>query len=126
MSRFSEGMIVILTTVWWVSKVRETLTVSKQPVNKMDMDKFNLKKLNEGEVKEWYQLRNKNRFSALESLDNNGDIYSVWYTIRKNIKMFAKESIGHCEVNCGLMRNVQTWLIEGSRLNCSGCRTQIY
>jgi hypothetical protein len=23
------------------------------------------------------------------------------------------------------MRNVQNWLIEGSRLNCSGCRTQV-
>jgi hypothetical protein len=39
--------------------------VSKQPVNKMDI--FNLKKLNEGEVKEQYQVTIKNSFSALEN-----------------------------------------------------------
>jgi hypothetical protein len=34
----------------------------------MDMDRFNLKKLTEGEVNKWYQVRIKNRFSALENL----------------------------------------------------------
>jgi endonuclease/exonuclease/phosphatase family metal-dependent hydrolase len=33
------------------AKIRERLAVNKRPVNKMDMDRFNLKKLNEGEVK---------------------------------------------------------------------------
>jgi hypothetical protein len=45
-----------------VSKIRERLAVSKQPVNKMDMDRFNLKKLNEGEVKEQYQVTIKTDF----------------------------------------------------------------
>jgi hypothetical protein len=35
-----------------VAKIRGRLTVSKRPVNKMDMETFDLKKLNEGEVKE--------------------------------------------------------------------------
>jgi hypothetical protein len=35
-----------------IAKVRERLAVSKSPINKIDMDTFNLKKLNEGEVKE--------------------------------------------------------------------------
>jgi hypothetical protein len=35
-----------------VAKIRERLLVSKRPVNKMDMDRFNLKKLSKGEVKE--------------------------------------------------------------------------
>jgi hypothetical protein len=48
------------------AKVRERLAVSKRPVNKID--RFNLKKLNEGEVKEQYQVKIKNRFSALENL----------------------------------------------------------
>jgi hypothetical protein len=34
----------------------------------MDMDRFNLKKLNKGEVKEEYQVTITNRFSALENL----------------------------------------------------------
>jgi hypothetical protein len=40
--------------------------MSKRPVNEKDMDRFNLKKLNEGEVKEQYQVTIKNKFSALE------------------------------------------------------------
>jgi hypothetical protein len=51
-----------------VAQIRERLAVSKRPANKMDMDRFNLKKLNEGEVKEQYQVTIKNRFSALENL----------------------------------------------------------
>jgi hypothetical protein len=47
-----------------VAKIRERLAVSKRPVNKMDMDRFNLKRLNEGEIKEQYQATIKNRFSA--------------------------------------------------------------
>jgi hypothetical protein len=35
-----------------VAKIKERLAISKQPVNKVDMDRFNLKKLNEGEVKD--------------------------------------------------------------------------
>jgi hypothetical protein len=45
-----------------LTKVRERLAVSKRPVNKMDVDRFNLKKLNGGEVKEKYQVTIKNRF----------------------------------------------------------------
>jgi hypothetical protein len=50
-----------------VAKIRERLAVSKGPVSKMDKDRFNLKKLNVGEVKEQYQVTIKNRFSALEN-----------------------------------------------------------
>jgi hypothetical protein len=43
-----------------VAKMMERLAVCKRPVNRMDMDIFNLKKLNEGEVKEQYQVTIKN------------------------------------------------------------------
>jgi hypothetical protein len=61
------------------------------------MDRLNVKKLNEGEVKEQYQVTIKNRFSALENLEDNGDINRVWDTIRENIKISVKECISHCE-----------------------------
>jgi hypothetical protein len=61
------------------------------------MDKFNLKKLNEGEVKEQYQVATKNKFSALENLDDNGGINRAWNAIRKKTKISARQSIGHCE-----------------------------
>jgi hypothetical protein len=79
-----------------------------------------------GDVKEHYQVTIKNRFSALEY----GDINRAWETIRENIKISAKEFIGHCEGKRynslhGLMRNIKNWLIEGSRLNYCGCRAQV-
>jgi hypothetical protein len=69
------------------AKVRERLAVGKGPVNKMDVDRFNLKKLNEGEVKQRYQVKFKNIFSALENL---GDINRLWDTIRENINFRSK------------------------------------
>jgi hypothetical protein len=43
-------------------KVRERMAVSKRVVKKIDMEGFNLKQLNEEEVKEQYQVTIKNRF----------------------------------------------------------------
>jgi hypothetical protein len=74
-----------------VAKVRERLAVGKRMVKKMDVEIFNLKQLNEEEVKEWYQVTIKNRFAALENLDDNGDINRAWGTIRENIRISAKE-----------------------------------
>jgi hypothetical protein len=37
-----------------LAKVREKLTVSKRAAHKTDMERFNLKMLNEGKVKERY------------------------------------------------------------------------
>jgi DNA repair photolyase len=54
-----------------VAKVWERLVVSKRPVNKMDMHRFNVRKLKE-EVKEQYLVTIKTRFSALENLKDNG------------------------------------------------------
>jgi hypothetical protein len=92
-----------------VAKIRKILAVSKRPVNKMDMDRFNLKKLNEWEVMEQYQVTIKTKFSALENLEDTGDINRAWDAIRENIKISGKECIGHCEAKSyhGLMRNVQ-------------------
>jgi hypothetical protein len=42
-----------------VAKVREGLAVGKQAVQKFDGERFNLRKLNELEVKEKYQIKIK-------------------------------------------------------------------
>jgi hypothetical protein len=62
------------------------------------MERFSLKKLNKGGVEEQYQVTTKNKFAAMENLDDNGDINTAQDTIRENIKILAKESIGHCEL----------------------------
>jgi hypothetical protein len=61
------------------------------------MERFNLKKLNEAEGKEQYRVEVSNRFVALEDLDAEVEINSVWEMIRENI-ISAKESLGYCEL----------------------------
>jgi hypothetical protein len=57
-----------------VAKVRERLVVSKQTTYKIHTKRFNLKKLNEVEGKEQYHVEISNRFTALENLDDEGNI----------------------------------------------------
>jgi uncharacterized FlaG/YvyC family protein len=80
-----------------VTKVREKLAVSKQAAQKIDTERFNVKKLNEGDVKEQYQVTIRNKFAALENLEDSGDINRAWDNIRENIKISAQESLGYCE-----------------------------
>jgi hypothetical protein len=57
-----------------VAKVRERLAVMKQAAQKIYMERFNLKKLNEGFVSEQCQVTIRNTFTTLENLEENGDI----------------------------------------------------
>jgi hypothetical protein len=92
-----------------VAKVRETLAVGKSKVKKMDMERFNLKQLHEEEAKEQDQVTIKNKFAALENLDDDGDINRAWNTIRENITILAKGAsvlVNRSLINNGLLRNV--------------------
>ena len=51
-----------------VAKVRERLAVRKQAAQKSDGQRFNLRKLNDLEVREQYQIEITNRFTALENV----------------------------------------------------------
>jgi hypothetical protein len=48
-----------------VAKVRERLDVSRQVAQKFDGERFNLRKLNQVEVRNQYQTEITNRFAAL-------------------------------------------------------------
>jgi len=50
-----------------VPQVKERLTVSKQAAKKFEGETFNLRKLNELEIKKRYQIEISNRFAALEN-----------------------------------------------------------
>jgi hypothetical protein len=52
-----------------VAKLRERISVSKGAKQKFDLERFDMKKLNDVEVKEKYQVEISNRFATLESLD---------------------------------------------------------
>jgi hypothetical protein len=64
--------------------------------------------LNEVEGKEQYPVQISNRFAALENLDTEVNINTVWETIRENIKISAKESLGYYE-----LKKHMPWLGKG-------------
>jgi uncharacterized metal-binding protein YceD (DUF177 family) len=51
-----------------VTEVTERLAVNKQETQEFDVERFNLKKLNELEVRKQHQIKVSNRFAALENL----------------------------------------------------------
>ena len=77
-----------------IAKVRERLTVGKQAAQRFDRQRFNLRKLNELEVRKHYQIEIANRFAALENLNDDKDINRTWGNIRENIQTSAKEGLG--------------------------------
>jgi hypothetical protein len=68
-----------------VERDREILAVSKQEAQKSDGERLNLKKLNELEVRNQYQIKISNRFAALENLSDGKDINRAWENIKENI-----------------------------------------
>jgi len=110
-----------------VAKVRERLAVNKQGENKFDGERFNLRKLNELEVKKQYQTEITSRFAALENLSDGDDINRTWENIKENIKISAKESL-----RLHKLKQHKPWfdkeclgfLDQRSRLKCSGYRFQ--
>jgi hypothetical protein len=81
-----------------VEKMREKITVNKLGSHKFHMESFHLKKINEAEGKEKYRVEVSNRCAALEDLDAQVKINTVWETIRENINISVKESLGYYEV----------------------------
>jgi hypothetical protein len=77
-----------------VAKVRERLAVRKQAAQEVVGERFNLRKLNELEVRKRYQIEITNRFAALGNEGIDGDINRAWEDIKESIKTSAKESIG--------------------------------
>jgi len=61
-----------------IAKVRERLAVGKQAAQRFDRQRFNLRKLNEPEVREQYQIEITNRFAALENSDDDEDVNRTW------------------------------------------------
>jgi hypothetical protein len=78
-----------------VAKLRERISVSKPAMQNFDFERFDLKKLDDVEVKEKYQMEISKRFEALESLNESFDINNAWESIRENIKTSAKYNLGY-------------------------------
>jgi hypothetical protein len=72
------------------------------------MERFNLKKIHDVEGKEQFRVEVSNRFAVLEDLDTEVEINSAWETIRENIQISAKESLGYLE-----LKKHKPWFDEG-------------
>jgi hypothetical protein len=90
-----------------VANVRGRLLVNKQRSYRFHMERFNLKNLNEVEGEEKFCVEISNRFAALEDLDIEMEINSVWELITDNIKIPAKERIGYYK-----LRKHKPWINE--------------
>jgi hypothetical protein len=62
------------------------------------VERFNLKQLNEWEVRKENKIKVSKRLPALENLSYRKDINRAWENIEENIKTSAKESLGLCKL----------------------------
>jgi hypothetical protein len=124
MSDLSEGFTVILTDhCLVVAKLIERLSVSKQVAQKSDMQRFDLKKQNNAEVKKQYQVKISNSFAVSENMDV--DIKGLGKILRENIKISAKESPDHYNLKQHkpwIVKECSKLLDRRSGINCNGCR----
>jgi glycine betaine/choline ABC-type transport system substrate-binding protein len=79
----AEELTVTLYTIWWFQNLEK---VSKQAAQKLDGERFNLRKLNELGVRKQYQVEITNRIAASENLSDCEDIDRAWENIKENIK----------------------------------------
>jgi hypothetical protein len=56
-----------------MAKVRERLAVRIQAAQKFNGERFNLRKLNDLEVRKQYQIEITNRYAALENVSDDDD-----------------------------------------------------
>ena len=75
-----------------VAKIKKRLAVNEQAAQKFNGERFNLRKLNELEVRKQYQIEILNWFAALVNLSDCEDINRTWENIKENIKTSAKGS----------------------------------
>jgi len=76
----------------------------------VDVERFNLRKLNELEVRKQYHIMISNRFATLENSNNSEHVNRAWENIKENVKTSTTGSLGVYELKkCtyhGLMKNV--------------------
>jgi hypothetical protein len=82
--------------------------VSKQTTHTFYVEKLNLKKSNKIEGEEQYRVEISNRFTPLEYLNAGVDINRAWETIRENIQISAKVSLG-----CYELKKHKPWFDKG-------------
>ena len=110
-----------------VANVRERLAESKQAAQNSDAERFNLRKINDLEVRKQYHIKVSNRFAALGNSHDKEDINRAWENMKENIITSAKESLGLQELKQYKIRfdeECSSFLDQGGTQKCSGYRIQ--
>jgi len=98
-----------------VAKLKERLAVHKQVAQKFVEERFNIRKLNELEVRKQYHIQISERFAALDKLSDSEDINRAWENIKglhelkqhkhglmkKNVYVFRTKEAGKNAVSTG-------------------------
>jgi hypothetical protein len=66
-----------------VEKVWEGLAVSKQATHKFDVERYNLRKRSELEVRKQYRIKISKRFVTLQNLNNSEDVNGAWEILKR-------------------------------------------
>jgi hypothetical protein len=90
-----------------VVKFRKRQAVFKQAANEFDVERLNVRKRSEFEVRKQYQIKLLKSFVAWENLNDNEGINRAWENIKENIKTSVKQSLGLCE-----LKQDKTWFFE--------------
>ena len=108
------------------AKVGERLAVGKQAAQKIDGKGYNLRKLNELEVRKQYQIEITKKYAALENLGDDKDINRIWDNTKENIKTSAKEGVGLHELkqHKACFDEECLGFLEQRKLKCSGYKIQ--
>ena len=75
-----------------VAYVRERFLVGKKATQKSDVETFKLRKLNELEISEQYQIEITKRFAAVRKLSDDEENNRGWENIKKNTKISPKST----------------------------------
>ena len=90
-----------------IANVRERLAVGKQAAQRFDRQRFNLRKLNELEVRKQYEIEITNRYAALENLNDDEEL-------KQNKPWFDEECLGFLYQK---KRTKMQWIQDPSQCN---------
>ena len=89
---------MILITIWWCKNQGKN-DRCKQAARKFDVERFNLRKVDELEVRRLYQIKISHMSIALEKLNVSDDVNWVWENIKENVKISAIEGLYELEAS---------------------------
>jgi hypothetical protein len=90
MYNLSGELTVILITIRWLQNLGR-LAINKQTSQTFDVERYNIRKLNELEVRKQYHIKILNSCAALENLRDSEEMNRARENFKQKIKISSKE-----------------------------------